>query len=275
MQKDVWIDDRYESYQSFFDHAWSRKFLDRAKGTIAEEVSFDLATMWRGAANTFMQPWLMLQSFKSFTEGALNYKPTLTKKVIDALVGQLVRNMKGDLSQNQQEALQKCVQSISERVEKGLEEDKFEFPIHSAWSDLLRLSEFQLGLWGSQYICYTAVYYSYEDFLVRCVGIALKNPKYRIPKKKQFSQDIERLFDRSTCVTCWDCSEVDIARVARHAIVHNGGRLTDELKSKPHKFRIENNVIQVYASDTHDLFDALKEKAYILAEELITRFSGP
>jgi hypothetical protein len=50
--------------------------------------------------------------------------------------------------------------------------------------------EMRFVLWGSQRLCYAAIYYSYEDFLTRCVGIAKADPDYQMPRRPAFSKDL-------------------------------------------------------------------------------------
>lgn len=63
-----------------------------------------------------------------------------------------------------------------------------------------------------------------------------------------------------------------IARLARHALSHAGGRVTDELhKYRPHHgFDIEGGELQVKATDTRQIFDQLKHRAFALVEAAIS-----
>ena len=63
---------------------------------------------------------------------------------------------------------------------------------------------------------------------------------------------------------------VNVARLARNAIVHAGGRLDDKLRGMQHGLVGEDGVLQIMAADTKRLFDELKERATKLTDKAIT-----
>ena len=58
MEKKNLIDPNYDSYQSFFDHAWAQGLDQLAAGTPFAEVVFNLCAAWKAVANTHRLPWL-------------------------------------------------------------------------------------------------------------------------------------------------------------------------------------------------------------------------
>src|SRR5262245_19646580 len=58
-----------ESYQSFFDHAWSRTTLDAVKGSRLEAAVSNLCLLWKSAANTHHLPALTTRLLAAALEG--------------------------------------------------------------------------------------------------------------------------------------------------------------------------------------------------------------
>ena len=68
---------------------------------------------------------------------------------------------------------------------------------------------------------------------------------------------------------------IEIARLVRHALVHNGGRLTPPLKGRKHALMVEADEIQIMAPDTTELFGHLKLAASRLAGRAVERYQIP
>ena len=136
------------------------------------------------------------------------------------------------------------------------------------WQEMLQNSEFRFALIGSQRSCYGAVYYAYEDFLTRCIGLTKGETDYRLFRRKDFQREITAEFGSAVCDQCWDNAAVNLARVTRHAVVHNGCRVTDEFKEAvkvaKYPFVVEGDEIQIMAPDTSSLFRLLKDRATLL-----------
>ena len=270
MSKNIVIDPHLESYRTFFNHAWSRRMMELTEGTALDEIVFDLCVAWRGAANTHYFPWLMLQSMKSFAEGLAEAHEPFGKKWLSAVSSRLVAEMGDGLRPDQRHQLESALQRLDAQVRAALEKDNYDFDAQKFFTDLVRHSEVQFSLWGSQRICYGAVYYTYEDFLLRTYKAVTGQGSYQI-RADDFSKDFATAFGPALRDFCWSHPAVHVARLTRHALVHNGGRVTDKLARQKHGLRVENGVIQIMAPDTKGLFDVLKERAEKLVIETVPR----
>jgi hypothetical protein len=109
--------------------------------------------------------------------------------------------------------------------------------------------------------------YSTLGFLIRNYKLVSGNPDYRKPfDDKKFREDFSKLYDDSLFEQCWADSAVEIARLVRHALAHNGGRLTNHLRGKKHGLTLIGEDIQILPHDTRALFDLLKTRATSLAQ---------
>jgi hypothetical protein len=136
------------------------------------------------------------------------------------------------------------------------------------WQNMLQNKEFQFALVGSQRLCYGAVYYAYEDFLTRCVGLAKRNTDFRLFRRGDFQREITAEFGTAICDQCWDDVDINLARVTRHALVHNGCRVNKEfnealkaVKAVKERLEVSDDEIQIMAPDTSRLFRLLKDRA--------------
>jgi hypothetical protein len=201
------------------------------------------------------------------TEMNLNTTEPFGKKYVADVRDVLVGRMGDSLRNMQRKRMQQDLDAIYEETSKITVAAEAAAP-DMMWQSFLGNSEFRFALVGSQRLCYGAIYYAYEDFLARCVGLARKEPEYRMPRRPQFQKDFTAAFDATVCDQCWDHPVVNLARVTRHALVHNGCRVTDEfkeaVKAAKYLFVVEDDEIQIMAPDTSTLFRLLKDRAALV-----------
>jgi hypothetical protein len=270
--KPVKIDVDLGAYEPFFDHEWARK-LDALAAPSKElwAIVFDLCVSWKGASSTARLPGQLMHLFNGF---AVNFfrdtaPNTRSLKLVVGLTHRLSKRV--PLTPAMQELVRKEMLDIDAEIRADLENAPVPFSAEKAWKDFLQFAEFRHCLWASQRICYVVVYNAYEDFVARCTGVAVVRVPYRMPKGKIFKQEFTSAFGADLLKLCWLDHPVAIARLARHALSHAGGRVTDELHSyRPyHGFEIEGGELQVKATDTRQLFDQLKGRVSALAEKAL------
>jgi hypothetical protein len=264
MDKNISFEPRMDAYQKFFDGEWFEKRTTETVGTVLYQPVFDLAAAWRYTGNVHFLPWLLATVVQHATEMNVNKTKPFGKTYVSVVHRRLVKQMGSSLRKAQQQRMQKELDSIYEDV-KGIGVVPKKLMPDMMWQKFLQNSEFQFALVGSQRLCYAAVYYSYEDFLTRCVGLARTEPEYRMPRRSQFQKDFTGAFDAALCAQCWTDKKVNLARVTRHALVHNGCRVTDEfnkaLKAAKCPLVVDDGEIQIMAPDTSSLFHLLKDRA--------------
>jgi hypothetical protein len=255
MDKQIYIDDRLDSYRTFLDHEWARRIDQQTAGTPLEEIFFDLQWAWKGAANTFYMPWLTVTTMVAAGLGAAKdhgFPSRFTAAVTDRLVQCM------GLNNMTTKKLVRELRQISEEV-RAVDERPPVLETEMVWRTMLTQSEFRLSIWGSQRLCYAAVYYAYEDFLARCYRLLAGQPDYRVAKG--FSQDFRDQFSATLRDSCWSDAAINIARLTRYALVHNGGRLTSDLKKlNNHGLKLHGEDIQVFPAFTKNLYELLKDR---------------
>lgn len=265
------IDDRLDSYQTFFDHPWARQLSALVSGTKLEEPAWSLCVAWKSAANSHALPWMMMQSMKSFADGLLGAYEPFGLKVISALAQRIPAEMGTSLSNMRRKQLVDVIRRIRNDVYSANQANEERFDVEQAWQSFLdpNLIELHLSIWGSQRICYGALFHAYEDYVRHCVSVARSDPNYRT-FFKQLIRDAVALVGQTIADYCLNDRPVQIARLVRNALAHNGGKITDELRGLPHGLAVEDDAVQIMAPDTKQLFDQLKVRAYGLAEVAVT-----
>jgi hypothetical protein len=269
MEKNLLIDENYDSYQSFFDHTWAQGIDQLVTGTPLAVVVFDLCAAWKAAANTHRLPWLMFQLFRSFSVKFLHARASIGSFYVGALTQRLPTEM-GGLRHMQRKQLGDLLQRIYEDVRNHPDQAVGEFVLDKLWDQIVPDFEFHASLWASQRLCFGAIYYAYEDFLVRTYRVIAAQPDYRMNNAKQFHTEFGKVFTPELRDFCFD-GEINVARLVRNALAHSGGRETAELSKEKHQYHIEGGEIQIVPSNTTALFNLLKERATKVTTESVAR----
>ncbi|MFO0969520.1 MAG: hypothetical protein U0793_28515 [Gemmataceae bacterium] len=274
MDKRTVIDPDFDHYQGFFDHDWAKRMNAAAEGTPLAQIVLDLLAAWKAASNTHRLPWLAIHFFEAFAKGFCGTREPITRTCMAVVAERLPREMPG-LRNMQRQEMGKVLDRISEQVLAVPEKAIGEFVAGKLWGSLLSAPqhyEFTSSIWASQRLCYGALYYGYEDFMVRIYRVVTVQPKYRMRRANEFADDLAQTFTRELSDYCTG-GEVNIARLVRNALAHHGGRITEELKAEKHGVWVENGELQIVAADTHALFALLSQRAIRMTTEALARLS--
>jgi hypothetical protein len=272
IHRTTFIESRLDAYEAFFEPEWKWAFMQVIRDTKLQEVGFDLVRNWEAASNARALPWVMIKCLEVAERRKVEeFEPLETRKIRilrDRLVARMEakgEKMRPMFRQKLQEAVNELDSEASEILEKVRQSTCQSLP--DLWDVLTKAESFHSSLWNSERTCYGSIYYSYEWFLRECVRIKRGEPDYRMGRADDFKQDFKEAFGQSLTDLCWTDQQVNVARLTRHALVHNGGRITAQLQRQPHPFRIEGEELQFAASHTTALYHLLKKRAYRLTEE--------
>jgi len=265
--KKIWVDERYTSYERFFDHEWARRFLGLSQGTRFDPAALDLSADWKGAASNASMPWLLIFTLQSFYRGYMQRDEPFWKRLTIAIRRYITGNKSISLSNMQRKKLVGIIDGLGLQVQHEMSQRPPELSAEQVWQDYLTIPEFNLALWSSQRICYGAIYHAYENFLREFASI--KKPDLRDAHVKIFEikKALADILDERMADELIEENGVVVARLVRNALAHNGGRASLELLSMNHALRIEAGVVQSMAPDVRQLFDLLKKKVMLVAEQ--------
>jgi hypothetical protein len=161
------------------------------------------------------------------------------------------------------------IHGIKDSIEGALNAQslvKVQMNLQKIWLEYQQVDEFKMALWMSEISAYCAVYFAYEVFLINSVKAATSLPSLRT---KQLPDEIEKLLGSSVSALCWKDEPIELARLIRHAVAHNGRKLTQNLTKYKHKLFLEGNEIVIMARDTTDLYNLLKERVLSFVSEAV------
>ena len=271
--KHVQIDNRLKPYRTFFDHEWARRIGHLASGTRLDEPVFSLRMAWKSVANTHLMPWLLADSLAGLLQSFLQGTEPAASRVIRAIHDQLLKSIGGSLPMRARKRLSAKINDLSasailarDQAQRLLQR---RYNSNAIWQELLQTSEFQLSIWGSQRVCYGALYHAFEDFTRQCIAIASREEDDGRPPGGTLKV-ARRIYGNNFVHSVLEDHALTVARLVRNALAHHGGRLTKELENINHGFDVEDGVVQIMACDTANLYHVLKSKAYELAEKTLS-----
>jgi hypothetical protein len=272
IQRTTFIEDRLDAYEGFFDPEWKWDFMQLIKDTKLQEIGFDLVRNWEAASNARALPWVMIKCLEVANREILEQAEPLDTKKIRFITKKLLTSIEsqGEPLRNMlRKKVRQAVDTLDKEATEALQRAKSQVfaSQKELWESLADVEAFHSSLWSSERTCYAALYYSYEWFLKECLGIKRSESNFRIGR--EFQKQFREAFGDSLTSMCWTDQQVNVARLARHAFAHNGGRITEELAKQPHLFRLEGDEIQVAASITTALFHFLKERALELTKAAV------
>jgi hypothetical protein len=271
--KEYYIDRNLDSYKSFFDHEWAKRFLDEADNANLADLAFNLCEGWKGAANTGMLPWLTIENLGNFAESFCNAHRPDAAHILDALAARLAREVQPPLAPTQQQCLERTIGAINGDLTAIKRSHPFKFDRVDAWNTMLENAEFAIAVVASRRIVYADMYFSYEDFLISCFRRASGQPSYQVGRS--FPADLSGFYGPAIALNIWSDPEVKIARLVRHAIVHNGARETPELAKAGHSIGVIGGALQITPSATRVAFNCLKDRAMVILKETANRVPKP
>lgn len=192
--------------------------------------------------------------------------------------------MQCHLSFDQRLALRRAVADIEKDAHKALKIAKARvgFDVAGYWNFLIATSEFQFCILGTQRINYSSLFFAYEDFLANSIrtkepGYSSKKPPIKIAFANHFGDPLTKF--------CSDHEEVVLAKLVRHALVHNGGRFGKDLNDdyaarfvdvtgapkaqlRGDQFNVVRGKIQITPCNTAHLFHILKDRVTKIVETL-------
>ena len=131
-------------------------------------------------------------------------------------------------------------------------------PIEPIWADFMNDPAFRLSLWSSQRIAFVAFYNAYEVFLIDCMKVSTGLASLRTTMD-EFRKALRNALREDIADPCWFHSEINIARLVRHSLSHNGGRQIEDLKKQKHNIKLIGDDLQIVPEDIHFMLRRLRK----------------
>jgi len=270
----IGIDEQLESYRTFFDGQWADDIFEVVAGTRLEPEVDLLVVHWKSVANAHAMPWVATESLRNYGRGCVGARTPFAVELVDAMKLRLTDAIGKDLSRHKKNIVDAAVDSVASDVlaRSAVAKGVAASGVRSSdiWAYFIGHYEFQMSVWGSQRLCYAGVYFGYESFVRACASLATNRPSSdNWTKGGTLVKNLKTVFGEQIVKQCITDQPVQIARLVRNALVHNAGKVTEELGHISHGLAVQDGVLQIMAPDTSGLFRQLKGRALALAQKAI------
>lgn len=265
--KKIRFSENLDSYKGFIDPDWVKLIDEITKGTVLEESIFELNASWYGISCSRRLPWLMIFSLKSELIGYSKSKKPFPISVIEAFINRITTEIESDnvhMSATARRALMKKFKETHDSLYKAQDNFHDKIDINELWIQLLERPEFSISLWMSEVNAYASLYFAYEICFINCVKAHCKLNRLRIGR--DFTDKLKSIIHNDIVDNCWSHTDIEKPRLIRHAIVHNGRKITGNLNKYKRYLNLQNNEIVIYPEDTNELYKVLKERIQYLCE---------
>jgi hypothetical protein len=270
----IQVNPHADAYKGFFEEDWRQHFQDLIRESKISEAGFTLTKHWWAISNARQMPLIFVDSVDQVMCNKIDSLEPNVCKIVKYLSDNIISLLEADnvkVRPMLHKSIKKAIKTVSENIYQIKEHVSEEVISRrdNLWDGLIDLPPFHTSLWSLERLCYAGLYYIYEWFLTECVRTKLNKPEYCWYGTKQFTSKFRELFGDVLTNECWLDNKVDLARETRHALVHNGGKLTKNMRERNHPFAIENGEIQINAEHTTELYKELKSRVNQLVEAAI------
>lgn len=210
----------------------------------------------------------MVEAVTAGIQGSVNLETPFPNQVLQKLLERISKGLERNqisLSEKEREALCSEIREIELEMAGLAKANPLKLDKKQLWSYFLESQGIALCLLMSEVNGYSAVYFAYENFLIRSVKVA---KGLRSLRTENLPKNLRELLGASVVDECWNNRQVKLARLIRHALVHNGRKITEELQKYRDELMLQNDEITIMAYHTTELYNLLKARAYLLASEM-------
>lgn len=124
------------------------------------------------------------------------------------------------------------------------------------WDEFLEVNAFNASLWKIAEGAFCAIYYAYENLLVRMLA-ELRGSPIRVTDR-DFTKELIKVYGESMVSKIWTGNQISVAREVRNCITHNSGKASERLLSMRPRPKVESGDVLISASDVRVLYTRLK-----------------
>jgi hypothetical protein len=254
-----------KAYEGYMPDDWGEKVIGSAPvGTILERLLLDLGMSWRSASYTAQMPATSIRAMHAAAVGRSNFVSPDSSIVAysERIIGQLCVRV-SELAENSSLRVRLVAElaTIADEFRDRAAAVKGDYPLEPIWTQFMTDAAFQISLWSSQRVAYVAFYNAYETFIVDCLKVGTGLAQLRSTDKKVFNEALRTGLGPGKDISgkCWSHHEINISRLVRHALSHNGGRETEELKKQKHGVMLIGENLQIMPEDNHRMLRRLRK----------------
>lgn len=276
MEKSLIIDKRQDSYGTFFsDNFGHLAFAASDDAPLLAVPIFDLVADWRSASYVGALPASIPNAIKQFHDTFVKAETTATGilQYSDVILTKLSRELPELVdSPELQRILRERLVILTSEIAEANSSVKQELDGEAVWQQYLSINPFHMGLHGTMRLVYLAVYGAYENFVVHALSIAHGGKRIRVTDrdfKENFRAVLGDFIDDA-----WFAKDIHVARLIRHALIHAGGRVTNDLRNCDIPLLVHEGILNVFPEHISELYDTLKGPALTIMKASCFRESS-
>lgn len=256
----ILTDPDFKAYETYVPKEWGEKVIGALpKDTVLEQLLLDLGLSWRSASYTAQMPATSIKAMHAAAVGRASFVSPDSSIIAfsDKILAMLSRRLPEVVENSKTRArIQAELVDITAEVRDRAAAAKDDFPIEPIWAEFMNDAAFRISLWSSQRIAYVAIYNAYEAFLVECLKVGKGLSRLRTTEPV-FKDALRNALSRDITGPCWSHHEINIPRLIRHALSHNGGRVTEDLKKHKHGVELVGDMLQIMPQDIQRMLGRL------------------
>ena len=257
----IYTESDIKAYEGYMPDDWGEKTIGpMPEGTVLERLLLDLALSWRSVTYTAQMPAASIRAMHAAAVGRSKFVSQDSSIVAysDGIICKLSQRVPELVEYSGLRArLVAELATIAAEFRDRAAAVKNDYPIEPIWAEFMTDPCFRINLWASQRVAYVAFYNAYEAFLVDCVKCATGASSMRT-QADDFKKGLRTGFAKDIAHSCWFHAEINVARLVRHALSHNGGRQTDDLKKQRHGIRLIDEELQITPEDNQRMLRRLR-----------------
>ncbi|AMV21505.1 hypothetical protein [Planctomyces sp. SH-PL14] len=270
------FDEHIDSYGRIYDFEWGRKLVELSQpAPVLSEMLFDLCLSFQGVSTTLAIPVLAVDAVEAFAKGTklLELSSSLQLQYAKHIIARLEQSHALN-SSIERTLLVKMLEWFGEVHEK-IKGEEIPFPRQELWDGWVKVetdegvdsrkNQFRIGIWASQRLAYSALFFAYEDFILQLLS-AMGHGGLWTSNAHKFEDACRRVFGDALAERCWLDSRIEDAKLIRHSLAHAGGRITKHLKGRNHGVHVDGDRLQIMPHNVAALHHELKGCVLALAE---------
>lgn len=124
------------------------------------------------------------------------------------------------------------------------------------WDEYLKVNAFKASLWKISEGSFCAIYYAYENLLVRLLS-SVTGRSIRVTDRN-FTKDMIGTYGPTVADQLWTGNFISVSREIRNCITHNSGKASKRLLNMRPRPMIQKGDVLISASDVRTLYTRLK-----------------
>ncbi len=263
LDRRIYTETDINAYRGYVPDDWGEATIGPIPvGTVLERLLLDLGISWRSASYTAQMPATSIRGMHAAAVGRSSFVSPDSSIVTfsEGIIGRLAQRIP-ELTENGSLRAKLIAElaTIAAEFRDQAAAVKNEFPVEPIWSEFMEDVAFRISLWESQRAAYVAFYNAYEAFIVRCLKVGTGRPSLRSNDKTAFNEALRTGLAKDISGPCWSHHEINIARLVRHALSHNNGHETEDLRKQKHGIRLVGDILQIVPEDIHKMLRRLRK----------------